>query len=136
MSRDANELPLTEGRHPPAAASVSEEDIRRLVVAFYESARGDGLIGPIFDGHVADWDAHFDTMCDFWSSAVLKTGRYSGRPAAAHFGLGLTEPHFDRWLAVWEQTARRELGAAKAEPFVAMGRRMAEAMMNVTGMVG
>lgn len=136
MSRDANELPLTEGSGGAGVAPASEGEIRRLVVEFYETARGDGLIGPVFDGHVADWDAHFDTMCDFWSSAVLKTGRYSGRPAAAHFGLGLTEQHFERWLAIWEQTAERELGGAKAAPFIAMGRRMADAMMNVTGMVG
>jgi len=134
MTGNRHELPLTEGRGA-SASPPSEADIRRLVVRFYETARGDGLIGPIFDERVGDWEAHFDRMCDFWSSAVLKTGRYSGRPAAAHFGLGLTGPHFDRWLGVWERTARTELGPAKAEPFIDMGRRMARGMMNITGML-
>ncbi len=136
-------MPLTEapggvGRGDaarPGGRPAGEDEIRRLVVEFYDAARGDDLLGPIFDAGVGDWDAHYDTMCDFWSSAVLKTGRYSGRPAAAHFGLGLTEAHFDRWLSLWERVARDELGDSKAEPFVDMGRRMARAMMNVTGML-
>lgn len=147
MAERDRHLPLTEGKaHTPTGAAsdpadhtdqtASEADIRRLVVAFYERGRTDPLIGPIFGREVTDWEAHFDRMCDFWSSAVLKTGRYSGRPAMQHFGLGLTPEHFDRWLGLWEETALAELGAAKADPFVDMGRRMARAMLNITGMVG
>ncbi|HHN78413.1 MAG TPA: group III truncated hemoglobin [Phycisphaerales bacterium] len=135
MTEKKNLLPLTEARGTPGEGLADEADIRRLVVTFYDVARGDGLLGPIFDAKIGDWDAHYDTMCDFWSSAVLKTGRYSGRPASAHFGLGLTEAHFERWLSLWERVARQELGDPKAEPFVDMGRRMARAMMNVSGML-
>lgn len=128
------ELPLTEGpgENP---TGITEADIRRLVVAFYESARTDDVIGPIFDREVGDWDAHFDRMCDFWSSAVLKTGRYSGRPGMKHFGLGLSPEHFDRWLGQWERAATEHLGARDAAPFIDMGRRMARGMMNITGMM-
>jgi len=115
---------------------ASEADIRRLVVSFYAAAREDPMLGPIFVAEVADWDKHFDRMCDFWSSAVLKTGRYSGRPALKHFGLDLTREHFSRWLAMWTKVSTGKLGEAKAEPFIDMGQRMGRAMMNVTGMVG
>ena len=115
---------------------ASEADIRRLVVSFYAMVREDSLLGPIFDAEVADWEKHFDRMCEFWSSAVLKTGRYSGRPALKHFGLGLTPEHFSHWLKMWEKTTTSELGEAKAAPFIDMGQRMGRAMMNVTGMVG
>ncbi len=138
MRDGSKQLPITgraqhDGRAVPGAAD--EGDIRRLVMVFYDEARRDVLLGPIFDEVFGDWDAHYDTMCDFWSSAVLRTGRYSGRPASAHFGLGLTEAHFERWLSLWERVARRELGESKAAPFVEMGRRMVRAMMNVTGML-
>lgn len=135
MTRD---LPLTErsGDDPThASQTVTEADIRRLVVAFYDSARTDEVIGPIFDREVQDWDAHFDRMCDFWSSAVLKTGRYSGRPGMKHFGLGLSPDHFDRWLGRWEHAATAQLGDQRAAPFIDMGRRMARGMMNITGMM-
>lgn len=133
MRDESRGLPIA-GRAGEGAAADGEADIRRLVVAFYDAARVDDMIGPVFDA-VTDWDSHYTTMCDFWSSAVLKTGRYAGRPASAHFGLGLTEPHFDRWLETWERVAVRELGETKAEPFIDMGRRMARGMMNVTGMM-
>lgn len=133
-------LPLTEGASSPgpdhqAGVHATEADIRRLVVTFYDGARVDPLLGPIFEREVGDWDAHYDRLVDFWSSAVLKTGRYSGRPGAKHFGLGLTPDHFARWLALWERTANDLLGEAKAAPFVDMGRRMGRGMMNITGML-
>lgn len=148
--RSGNEhLPLSEpsrGSNPRTSdprtseartseAGISETDIRRLVVGFYTAARTDDVIGPVFEGSVDDWDTHFDRMCDFWSSAILKTGRYSGRPAMQHFGLGLTPEHFERWLCAWERTARDELGAAKAAPFIDMGQRMARSMMNMRGVL-
>lgn len=141
MPANNSHLPLTEGPGSPDrpggnGGMADEAEIRRLVIAFYSAAREDELIGPVFEREVTDWDAHFDRMCDFWSSAVLKSGRYSGRPAMKHFGLGLTPEHFDRWLGLWEWTARDELGHGKADPFVDMGNRMARAMLNITGMVG
>ena len=35
---------------------VNEALIERLVRAFYERAREDAVIGPIFNASVADWD--------------------------------------------------------------------------------
>ncbi len=132
-------LSLTENLGSPESGDIeiaSEADIRRLVVSFYATAREDPMLGPIFVAEVADWDKHFDRMCDFWSSAVLKTGRYSGRPALKHFGLGLTPEHFSHWLAMWTKVSTDELGETKAAPFIDMGQRMGRAMMNVTGLVG
>ena len=139
MAHEDRPLSLTENLGSPESGDIemaSEADIRRLVVSFYATAREDPMLGPIFVSQVADWDKHFDRMCDFWSSAVLKTGRYSGRPAMKHFGLGLTPEHFSRWLAMWTKVSIDELGEAKAGPFIDMGQRMGRAMMNVTGLVG
>jgi hemoglobin len=113
---------------PGVAAGVTEADIRRLVVAFYTAACADEMIGPIFERVVHDWESHYDTLTDFWSAMVLGTRRYSGRPAASHMPLDLTRPHFNRWAAIWAEVAQRELGDAKAEPFIDLGGKMAMSM--------
>jgi hemoglobin len=61
-----------------ARTGIDAAMIERLVRAFYKSARRDPLIGPIFERHVRDWDAHLARMCDFWSSVALMSGRYHG----------------------------------------------------------
>ena len=45
-------------------------------------------------------------MTAFWSSVALMTGRYHGSPVVAHAGLPVTWAHFERWLALFGQTAR------------------------------
>ncbi|MDM7138280.1 group III truncated hemoglobin, partial [Klebsiella pneumoniae] len=57
-----------------------EAEIGRLVSAFYEKARQDAVLGPIFARHVSDWDDHLRRISDFWSSVILRSGRYRGRP--------------------------------------------------------
>src|SRR3546814_13779599 len=59
--------------------------IHDVVHAFYGRIRQDAVLGPIFDGVIQDrWDYHLAKMCDFWSSVLLMTGRYDGRPMPAH----------------------------------------------------
>ncbi len=128
MAEQVHALPLRGAEQPPVAHGVTEGDIRRLVVSFYETACADELIGPIFQRVVHDWETHYDTLTDFWSAVILGTGRYSGRPAAAHMPLDLTRAHFERWLALWGEVAMRELGEAKAAPFIEMGGKMARSM--------
>lgn len=105
---------------------IDEAMVRRLVHAFYSTVRADALIGPIFTAHVADWDRHLAQMCDFWSSVALMTGRYHGRPMAPHIRLGVETAHFDRWLALFEETARRECPDRAAAHFVERAHRIAE----------
>lgn len=105
-TRPDHELPLTEspGAHPPNL-SADELLIRRLVDSFYESIRADAVLGPIFAANVKDWSVHLPKMYDFWSSMVLRSGRYSGRPIQAHMKFdGLTPAMFVRWLALWRET--------------------------------
>lgn len=69
---------------------ISERVVERLVHDFYGRIRSDGVLGPVFEARLADrWGDHLGKMVDFWSSVVLKTGRYAGRPHAAHQNLGL-----------------------------------------------
>jgi hemoglobin len=111
---------------PMVNAEIDEASIARLVRTFYGRAREDELIGPIFNRAVADWDHHIGKITDFWSSMMLKTGRYDGRPMRPHLVLPLTSAHFDRWLQLFEQTARDIFSADVAEAFVIRARRIAD----------
>ena len=109
-----------------ATPEIDEASVARLVRTFYGRAREDDLIGPIFNRAVADWDHHIGKITDFWSSMMLKTGRYDGRPMRPHLVLPLTPSHFDRWLLLFEQTARDIFSADVAEAFVIRARRIAD----------
>jgi len=122
------ELELCEGNDKPQAV-VTEEQIAELVETFYEVARKDDLIGPIFEEYVSDWDLHMPKMKRFWSSAVLRTGTYSGRPYEAHQKIpGLEQKHFDRWQQLFTEVTNRVVPEA-AEVFQDLGSRMGMSML-------
>jgi len=105
---------------------ITEAEITTMVRTFYARARDDELIGPIFDHAVADWDHHIAQISDFWSSMLLKTGRYGGRPMRPHLMLGLQPAHFDRWLALFETTANDLFAPEVAAAFIVRARRIAD----------
>ncbi len=129
-------LPLTESRADSSvAALVSEADIRALVDSFYSAVREDDLLGKVFDRHVEDWSRHLPKMYDFWSTVVLHTGRYSGRPLEVHARLaGLSKAHFARWLELWERTVERIIAAPARGAFVIAAQRMAVSMSSRLGL--
>jgi hemoglobin len=85
---------------------IDETMIEQLVHGFYARVREDELLGPIFNSRIRDWDPHLQRMCNFWSSVVLSSGVYHGQPMRMHLPLPVDAKHFDRWLALFEQTAR------------------------------
>jgi hemoglobin len=107
---------------------IDDALIERLVDAFYAKVRDDDLLGPVFDDRIADWPAHLERMRAFWSSVALLTGRYHGSPMEKHQPLPVDARHFDRWLALFEQTASEICAAAAAEHFVERARRIAESL--------
>jgi hemoglobin len=102
--------------------------IERLVRAFYERGRRDPLIGPVFEARVHDWEDHIARLCAFWSSVALLSGRYHGQPMAAHLTLPIDTPHFDRWLALFADTANEICPPAAAAHFIARAHRIADSL--------
>jgi hemoglobin len=130
-------LPLSERPGLPDADSegITEDLIRDVVLEFYRRARRDARIGPVFEAHVDDWDVHLARMNDFWSAALLKTGRYSGRPAEQHRLIGdLAVGHFHRWIELFEQTVRDLCPSRQAEAFLVRARRMRDGLIMVLGL--
>ncbi|MTV30514.1 globin family protein [Rhodoblastus acidophilus] len=106
---------------------VSEADLDRLVRVFYGRALEDDVIGPVFRGHVSDWEHHFEIVQNFWSRAFLRTQRYTGGPFAPHLGLKLRPEHFARWVALFRETAEAELKPAAARDAIARVEHMSAA---------
>jgi len=102
--------------------------IERLVRAFYAQVRQDALLGPIFEARIRDWEPHLQRMCAFWSSVALMSGLYHGNPMAMHARLPVDAEHFDRWLALFEATAREVCPPAAADHFVERAQRIAESL--------
>lgn len=114
---------------PGGSVGVTEEMIRTLVHAFYARVRQDPTLGPIFNGRVADWDAHLAKLCDFWSSVTLMTGRFKGAPMRAHVEIpNLTGSHFGLWLELWRETARATCPPPAAALFVAKAEMIASSL--------
>ena len=108
-------------------AEVSEQSIAEMVHAFYRKVREDAVLGPVFDGAIAEaaWPAHLDTMCRFWSAVMLTSGRYSGNPVAKHRAVtAIEQPMFDRWLALWQETASELFVAPIAAEFMLKATRI------------
>ena len=111
-----------------AETGVDEAMIEVLVLRFYQKVRADALLGPVFETRIRDWEPHLQRMCAFWSSVALMTGRYHGTPMTKHLPLPVDAEHFDRWLALFEETAR-EIGPTKAaDHVVERARRIAESL--------
>jgi hemoglobin len=109
-------------------ADIDEPLIERLVHRFYEKARADKRLGPVFESKVDDWDHHLAQMCRFWSSVMLMPGTYHGNPMPKHMVLPIDAAHFDRWLALFEETAREVCPAETAPAFIERSRRIAQSL--------
>lgn len=104
---------------------IDEAMIEVLVDVFYGKVRADPLLGPVFAARISDWAPHLEQMRLFWSSVALMSGAYHGRPMPKHLPLPIDASHFDRWLALFEQTAREVCPPAAAEHFIDRARRIA-----------
>lgn len=97
---------------------IDETMIEKVVRQFYLKIQEDSLLGPIFSAHITDWEPHLRKMFAFWSSVTLMTGAYHGRPMQAHALLPVDARHFDRWLALFAETAREFCPPNAASVFI------------------
>ncbi|SNS63674.1 MULTISPECIES: group III truncated hemoglobin [unclassified Azospirillum] len=114
---------------------IDDESIAALIVEFYGEARRDPVLGPIFLRMVGEedaaWALHLRKVHDFWSSVMLATARYDGRPMQAHAMIeGLGPAHFARWLVLFGMVADRLFTPDAAAAFRAKADKMALALQN------
>ena len=109
---------------------LTEDDIARVVPAFYARVRDDAEIGPLFNAAIDDWPHHLDRLIAFWSSVMLTTGTYKGSPMAAHLRHRaiIVPGMFDRWLDLWAEVTGDLLAPGPAQALQAKARTIAESL--------
>jgi hemoglobin len=107
-------------------SKITEPEISLLVDRFYAKVRLDADIGPIFNAIIDDWPYHLALLKDFWSTVLLTTGRYKGDPMMKHLQLSLDPPHFERWLAIFAETANEVLTPDHAAQVIDKSHRIAQ----------
>lgn len=110
---------------------ITEESLKHLVDMFYARVREDDLIGPVFNGAIDDWPEHLQRLQAFWSSVMLTSARYKGRPLPAHVkhGDSISPTSFERWLGLWRETTDELLDAESAAAMQDKAERIAESLM-------
>ncbi len=107
---------------------IDEALIAMVVETFYEKIRNDAQLGPIFNTRIEGrWPQHLAKMKDFWSSLMLTTGRYKGRPMQVHVKMSEVTPQdFTRWLELFRDNAREVCAPDIAELFIIRAEKIAE----------
>lgn len=113
------------------SATITEDTIRTLVDTFYAKVLKDPALAPVFTAAIGttaeEWQPHLARMYDFWSSIAMGTGRYHGYPMQVHLALPRFDlALFDRWLALFAETARETHESDAAEHFILKSQRIAE----------
>lgn len=129
-ARDAGAMPNTLPANP------DESRLAALVDRFYDKVRADPLLGPVFNPRVEDWDAHKVLMTSFWATVALRSGHYRGNPLAKHQPLPIGVGHFQRWLALWRETAGEVLDAESAALMTGYAERIGYGMRVGMGLSG
>lgn len=124
---------VAEAPRAAEAGPVSEEGIRRLLARFYGRVRQDAQLGPVFARAVgttdAEWAPHLGRLADFWSSVMLRSGRYHGDPFSIHLRLPDLEPAmFDRWLALFGESCTETFEPELAAAFRERAERIARSL--------
>ncbi|MFQ8430433.1 group III truncated hemoglobin [Amaricoccus sp. W119] len=111
-----------------ARTGLDDDILTALVHRFYAKVRADAALGPIFAARITDWEPHLERMAAFWSSVALMTGRYHGAPVPAHAGLPIGWAHFERWLALFRETAFEVCPPQGAEHVIERAERIARSL--------
>lgn len=110
---------------------LTEASLQVFLAAFYAKVRRDAVIGPVFAARIpdSDWPRHLATIQDFWSSVMLRTGRYKGNPFGKHLGIGGIGPaHFERWLGLFEETAAEAFEPELARAMTERAHRIGDSL--------
>lgn len=87
-------------------------DIEFLVDSFYGKVVKDDVLSPFFK-HL-NFDKHLPKMVDFWEFVLLDKAGYTTDVTQKHAHMRLKQEHFDRWLALFNETVDAHFEGEKA----------------------
>lgn len=109
----------------PPRFPITAEQIDTVTARFYAKVRLDPVLGPIFNGHIADWPEHEAKIAGFWRSAILFESSYNGNPMRAHMQAGdVRSDHFDGWLALFDEVLSASLPTEAAAAWSGLVHRI------------
>lgn len=119
MTGSQDELAVRPAGRMPVHPSITERQISDLVDRFYDRVWADPRLGPIFSGRLEKTrDEHLAKMKTFWSSVLLRSGDYKGKPVPAHAKLDeVVGADFAIWLGLFRPVAR-DVFSNEAAPLV------------------
>lgn len=101
-------------------------DIRLLVDTFYERARRDDLLAPMFTHAFSGKENALDPLYRYWATVLLDAKSYPDLPFPKHSDLPLTHQHFDRWLSIFHQTVDELFTGSRATDAKVRAIKMSE----------
>ena len=119
----------------PQPESLDEGQIAHLVDCFYAKVSADPLLGAVFNPVVEDWDAHKRLLTSFWCSVALRAGTYRGNPMAMHRPHPIRHEHFQRWLALWNETTHEVLDVDSAAVMIEYAGRIGQGLQLGLGLL-
>ncbi|MFK7903221.1 MAG: group III truncated hemoglobin [Nitratireductor sp.] len=120
----------TQLRASPIHLSIDEEQIGIFVEDFYLHIAKNERLGPIFiNRNNGEWAEHLATMKLFWSSVLLKTGKYKGNPVAKHNSIKeLQSNDFMVWMQLFEHSAQKTFTPEAAPLVVLVAKNIANSL--------
>jgi hemoglobin len=121
-------------RERPVRLPMPERaEMLNFIRSFYQQLLTDQELGPIFKRVVGSteeqWAGHYETMADFWLAVVFDGPAFRGNPMVKHAAIADISPHhFERWLTVFEATARSYWPSQAASLFIMRARQIAPAL--------
>ncbi len=115
----------------PLLTAIDEPAIDLLVTSFYRKVQADSNLAPIFSAAIEDsaWPRHLDRMRAFWSTVLLSSGRYQGRPVPLHAALkGLDGEHFEHWLTLFSKVTEEIFAPPLAADIARLARRIGQGL--------
>lgn len=112
----------------------NQADIQYLVETFYQTALADEVIGPVFKAADFSLEQHIPVMVKFWETILLDVITYQGNPMLKHITLNKTvallPEHFERWMAIWEQTVTAKFDGFTARQAINRAASIAQLMQH------
>jgi len=117
--------------------TIDRASVEKLVRQFYTKVLKDDLIGRYFLIAFGDdlsndkWYEHLIMLDNFWISLMTgEGGMYKGDPFVPHMFLGgLTQEMFDRWVALFRETAEEIYTPTVALGFYGKAKGLAKRFM-------
>lgn len=94
-------------------ALLTNADVQFLVESFYEKVLNDEDLKPFFK-HL-DFDVHLPKMIHFWCFVLLDEPGYTTNVVEKHLNMPLEPVHFQRWLALFNETIDELFEGEKVE---------------------